>query len=112
MKSSVRKIPKVDLDKPTNKLRPQLYTYLSSVSHHIDGRSYQKFLDIFAHSKKPKLIKTDEALKKQVETSSSKLITVKRINKKPKKEKEYLLNVMFYSDQPQHKDQKPATSRN
>jgi len=41
--SSKDKSVKVNLNGATKALRPQLYKYLLSVSHKIDGRSYQRF---------------------------------------------------------------------
>ena len=100
------KVSEIDFSKATLKIRPLLHKYLTSVSHLIDGRSYQKISDTFTNSNKPKLIKTYESLKKLVE-KPSKLITVKRMNHKKPTKKEYLIDVVFYSDQPQHKGQKP-----
>jgi len=99
------KLQDIDFSK-TLIIRPQLHRYLSSVSHLIDGRSYSKISDIFTNSNKPKLIQTYESLKKQVE-KPSKLITVKKMNQKKPTKKEYLVNVVFYSDKPNFKGQKP-----
>ena len=79
------KFTEIDFSKATVKIRPLLHKYLTSVSHLIDGRSYQKISDTFTNSIKPKLIKTYESLQKLVE-KPSKLITVNRMNqKKPTK---------------------------
>jgi hypothetical protein len=99
------KLQEIDFSKQTIKLRPQLQRYLSSVSHLIDGRSYSKISDIFTNSNKPKLLQTYESLKKQVE-KPSKLITVKKMNQKKPTKKEYLVNVVFYSDRPNCMGQK------
>ena len=97
---------KVNLNGATKALRPQLYKYLLSVAHKIDGRSYQKFWDIFERSNKPKLKKTYEELKRLVEQHQPKQskITMKMV--KPAPQKDYLLNVVLFSDQPQHKKTK------
>jgi hypothetical protein len=97
---------KVNLTGATKALRPQLHRYLTSVAHKIDGRSYQKFQDIFTNSNKPKLIKTYEELKRLVDQHQPKQskITMKMV--KPAPQKDYLLNVILYSDQPQIKNQR------
>ena len=100
------KLTEIGFSKATVKVRPLLQKYLTSVSHLIDGRSYQKISDTFTNSNKPKLIKTYESLKKLAE-KPSKLITVKRMNPKKPTKKEYLIDVIFYSTRPQHKGQRP-----
>ena len=106
-KSSKEKPIKVNLDGATKALRPQLYRYLLSVAHKIDGRSYQKFWDIFENSNKPKLIKTYESLKKQVEQHTPKTSKITMGMVRPSPQKDYLLNVVLYTDVQQAKGQKP-----
>ena len=81
------KLPEIDFAKATSKIRPFLHRYLTSVSHLIDGRSYQKISDTFTNNNKPKLITTYESLKKLVNTMTNQWIlnTSKNITKITKK---------------------------
>ena len=79
MKKSIN----LDWGQKTKQLRPQLYNYLKSVSHKIDGRSYQKFVDIFDNSNKPKLKSKYQELKDMIDAAPAK---AKRITHKAIKE--------------------------
>jgi hypothetical protein len=62
----------IEWGKNTQQIRPQLYDYLKSVSHKIDGRSYQKFVDIFNNSNKPKLESKYQELKDMIASAPAK----------------------------------------
>lgn len=99
MPSKTAKRKEINLNvKATKQLRPQLLDYLDSVSKKIHGKSYSTIRNIFINSNKTKLIKTYEDLKKQVEqyTPASQKISMRTI--KPLPQKDYLINVVFYSD--------------
>ena len=86
--------------KAVKKLRPQLINYLDRVSSKINGKSYSTIKNVFMNSNKKKLIKTYEDLKMQVEqyTPDSQKISMRTI--RPLPQKDYQLNVLFYTDKP------------
>jgi hypothetical protein len=112
--SSKDKPVKVNLDASTKILQRQLLKYLVPVEHKVDNRGARdKLWKIFLNAKKPKLIETYEALKKQIGTNGrmdmlSTLGTSKVTigDAKPSPKKDYLLNVVLYSDQAQFSGQK------
>ena len=106
--SSKDKSVKVNLDASPKILQRQLLKYLVSVEHKIDNRGARdKFWKIFLSAKKPKLIETYEALKKQVDgqVPGTSKVTINDV--KPSSKNDYLLNVMLYSDIPNFTGQKP-----
>ena len=64
-------------------------------------------MEHFKKSNKPKLIKTYEELKKQVEQHDPKTPKITMGMVKPSPQKDYLLNVVLYSDTPNFTGQKP-----
>ena len=103
-KDSLKDKPvKVNLDASTKILQRQLLKYLVSVEHKIDNRGARdKFWKIFLNAKKPKLIETYEALKKQIGTNGrmdmlstlgTSKVTIGDV--KPSSKKDYLLNVVL-----------------
>jgi hypothetical protein len=78
------KVININFEEPLNQIRPKLYKYLKNVAAKIDGRSYQRFLNSFAHTKNIKLLKEKyESLKQQIdEPNQQKKITDKLINDK------------------------------
>jgi len=85
----MKKTFNLDWGQNTKQLRPQLYNYLKSVSHKIDGRSYQKFVDIFDNSNKPKLKSKYQELKDMIDSATTK---AKPITHKAIKERTIELN--------------------
>ena len=98
---------KVNINASAKTLQTLLFRYMVSVEHKIDGRSRETFWSIFKHSNKPKLIKTYEELKKQVEQHEPQAPKITMGMVKPTSRKDYLLNVVLYTDVKQATKQKP-----
>jgi hypothetical protein len=113
----------IDFEAPINKIRPKLYNFLESLvarkpdgtinpkGSKVDGRSYQKFRNIFTHAKTRTHLKEQyEAIKEHLENKPGEKFNAtpiqKNINKKLK-EKEYHLVVNFYSEGQNFEGQKP-----
>ena len=98
---------KVNINASAKVLQRQLLKYLVSVEHKIDGRSRDKFWNVFLKSNKPKLLETYEALKTQIGAQRPNTLKVTFENVKPSARKDYLINVVLYTDVQQAKGQKP-----
>ena len=91
---------KVNINASAKVLQRQLLKYLVSVEHKIDGRSREKFWNVFLKSNKPKLLETYEAFKKQIGAQIPDTTKVTFSSVKPSANKDYLINTMLYSDTP------------
>ena len=98
---------KVNINATAKTLQTQLFRYMVSVEHKIDGRSREKFWSIFKNGNKPKLVKTYEELKKQVEQHEPQAPKITMGMVKPSGQTDYLLNVVLYSDTPNFTGQRP-----
>ena len=99
----------LDWGQKTKQLRPQLYNYLRSVSHKIDGRSYQKIVDLFDHSNKPKLKSKYQELKDMIDSATTK---AKPITHKAIKEHTVALNKKTFDRKTKAVDKIVKTLRN
>ena len=78
MHNDMKKEIKINWGDPVNQIRPRLYKYLSSIANKIDGRSYQKLRNTFAHKDKTTMQTTYDNLKETTSTEGKK-VTFKKL---------------------------------
>ena len=72
MYNSMKKDIFINWAAPVNQIRPQLYKFLKNIAPKIDGRSYHKFRNTFAHSNKTIMQTTFDNLKETTSTEGKK----------------------------------------